>query len=227
MGPSCGGFTCSFAPFRLLSTIQDTRSARPCPNSGVSTPAATFRAGGAVVASATAVGLTPSCAAPAAEPSTDVVDSSESPVPPDARLSAAPAPASAVPAGAAAAAFADTSVAGRAAEMTGAGTGTGGPLGSAGPGDLAAVAGVADSFVGNAEKSAPPAVPVLPGPTVPVAAADMAAAVTACAFASVLVEAPVLVDGFVDEGVAGGALPSAARLAGVGREAAESTAAVV
>src|SRR6266446_6411543 len=227
MGPSCGGFTCSFAPFRLLSTIQDTRSARPCPNSGVSTPAATFRVGGAVVASATAVGLTPSCAAPAAEPSTDILDSSESPVPPDARLSAAPA--SAVPAGAAAAAFADTSVAGRAAEITGAGTGTstGGPLGPAGPEDLAAVAGVADSFVGNADKSAPPAVPVSPGPTVPVVAADMAAAVTACAFASVLVEAPVLVDGFVDEGVAGGALPSAARLAGVGREAAESTAAVV
>src|SRR5712664_3578799 len=190
MGPSCGGFNCSFPPFRLLSTIQDTRSARPCPNSGVSTPAATFRAGGAVVASATAVGLTPSCAAPAAEPSTDVLDSSESPVPPDTRLSAAPAPASAVPAGAAAAAFADTSVAG-------------GPLGPAGPEDLAAVAGVADSFVGNADKSAPPAVPVSPGPTVPVVAADMAAAVTACAFASVLVEAPVLVDGFVDEGVAG------------------------
>src|SRR5260221_621955 len=139
MGPSCGGFTCSFAPFRLLSTIQDTRSARPCPNSGVSTPAATFRAGGAVVASATAVGLTPSCAAPAAEPSTDVVDSTESPVPPDARLSAAPPPASAVPAGAAAAAFADTSVAGRAAEITGAGTG--GPLGPAGPGGLRAGGG--------------------------------------------------------------------------------------
>src|SRR5258708_34876012 len=130
MGPSCGGFTCSFAPFRLLSTIQDTRSARPCPNSGVSTPAATFRAGGAVVASATAVGLTPSCAAPAAEPSTGVPDSTESPVPPDARLSAAPAPASAVPAGAAAAAFADTSGAGT-------GTSTGGPLGPPGPRDLA------------------------------------------------------------------------------------------
>src|SRR5258708_3619587 len=146
MGPSCGGFTCSFAPFRLLSTIQDTRSARPCPNSGVSTPAATFRVGGAVVASATAVGLTPSCAAPAAEPSTDVPDSSESPVPPDARLSAAPAPASAVPAGAAGA-FADTSITGRATEITG----TGGPLGLAVPEDLAVVAGVADSLVGNAD----------------------------------------------------------------------------
>src|SRR5258708_6145800 len=146
MGPSCGGFTCSFAPFRLLSTIQDTRSARPCPNSGVSTPAATFRVGGAVVASATAVGLPARFAAPAA---------------------------------------------------------------------------------GTADNAPPPAVPVSPGPPVPVVAADMAAAVTSCAFASVLVGAPVLVDGFVDEGVAGGALPSAARLGGVGREAAESIAAVV
>src|SRR5260221_5229222 len=158
MGPSCGGFTCSFAPFRLLSTIQDTRSARPCPNSGVSTPAATFRAGGAVVASATAVGLTPSCAAPAAAPSTDVVDSSELPGPSDARLSAAPAPASAVPAGAAAAAFADTSVAGRAAEITGADTGTGGPLGPAVPEDFAAAAGSGRSTLGHAD--------ILPSPPV-------------------------------------------------------------
>src|SRR6266851_1918586 len=147
MGPSCGGFTCNFAPFRLLSTIQDTRSARPCPNSGVSTPAATFRVGSGVgVASATAVGLTLNCAAPMAAPSTDVPKSNESPVPPDARLSAALALASVVTAATAAAAFADTAATGRATEIAGAGIG--GPFGAPTPGGLAPVAGVAKSSVG-------------------------------------------------------------------------------
>src|SRR5579863_2140179 len=67
MGPSCGGFTCNFAPFRLLSTIQDTWFAMPCPNSGVSTPAATFNVGVAG-ASIDDVGFALACAAPAALP---------------------------------------------------------------------------------------------------------------------------------------------------------------
>src|SRR5260370_952554 len=109
-------------------------------------------------------------------------------------------------------------IAGGAEKRTG--RGSGGRLGPGGAEDLAAGAGVPAYSGGTRDKSAPPAVPVSPGPTVPVVAADdMAAAVTACAFASVLVEAPVLVDGFVDEGVAGGALPSAARLGGGGRGA--------
>src|SRR5882724_886089 len=193
MGPSCGGFTCNFAPFRLLSTIQDTRSASPSPNSGVSTPAATRRVGGGVgVTSATPLGLTLNCAAPA--PSTDVPKSSESPVPPDARLSAVPA--SIVNAGGAPA-FADTAAAGRATEITGAGTGW--PFGPAARGGLAPVSGVPKSSAGDADKSAPCAMPASPGTTAPVAAADIAAAVTAGAFASVLVPAPVFVDGGVDE----------------------------
>src|ERR1700722_13641693 len=67
MGPSCGGFTCNFAPFRLLSTIQDTWFAMPCPNSGVSTPAATFNVGVAG-ASIDGVEFALNCAAPAALP---------------------------------------------------------------------------------------------------------------------------------------------------------------
>ena len=45
MGPSCGGFTCSFAPFKLLSTIHVTRSDRPCANSELSTLACTRNVG--------------------------------------------------------------------------------------------------------------------------------------------------------------------------------------
>src|SRR5882762_1523059 len=216
MGPSCGGFTCNFAPFRLLSTIQDTRSARPCPNSGVSTPAATFRVGGGVgAASATAVELTLNCAAPAA--STDVPESSESPVPPDARLSAAPAPASVVAAGAAAPPFTDAATVPRGTEIAGAGIA--GPFGAAAPGGLAPVTGVAESSFGDADESAACTMPASPGTVPPVAAADIAAAVSACALASVLAEAPVFVDG----GVGGAVLPSAVP---VGPEAAELIAAV-
>src|SRR5271154_6681189 len=46
IGPSDGGLTCSLALPRLLSIINETRSATPCANSGVSTPAATFIVGG-------------------------------------------------------------------------------------------------------------------------------------------------------------------------------------
>src|ERR1700733_6974164 len=63
MGPSCGGFTCTFALVKLLPTINDTRSARPCANSGVSTAGETFRVG-AAVASVPAVVLALNCATP-------------------------------------------------------------------------------------------------------------------------------------------------------------------
>src|SRR5258708_7379232 len=45
MGPSAGGLTCSLALVRLLSIINDTRSATPWPNSAVSTPAETLSVG--------------------------------------------------------------------------------------------------------------------------------------------------------------------------------------
>src|ERR1700733_6223022 len=79
MGPSCGGFTCNLAPFRLLSTIQDTRSDTPCANSGVSTPGETFRMG-VGVASVALVVLELNCAAPAV-PSLEASGSEESPFP--------------------------------------------------------------------------------------------------------------------------------------------------
>src|SRR5882757_8594450 len=37
IGPSCGGLTCSLAPFTPLSTIQETRSDNPCAKSALST----------------------------------------------------------------------------------------------------------------------------------------------------------------------------------------------
>jgi hypothetical protein len=79
-------------------------------------------------------------------------ESSESPVPPDARLSAALGLASVVTAGAAAAAFAGTAATGRATEI--AGTGTGGPFGAPATLATAPVAGVAKSSVGDDDKSA-------------------------------------------------------------------------
>src|SRR6202790_3332027 len=89
MGPSAGGLTCNLALVRLLSTISDTRSATPCPNSAVSTPAATFNVGGGD-ASVEALDVS-NCAAPAV-PSLDVPEREKS-GPPRECLSAAPAPA--------------------------------------------------------------------------------------------------------------------------------------
>ena len=77
---------------RLLSTIKDTRSATPCPNSGESTPGATFKVA-VEEASVEAEGAELSnCAAPTV-PSFDVPDKERSVPLPCACRSAAPAPA--------------------------------------------------------------------------------------------------------------------------------------
>src|ERR1700690_1076769 len=92
MGPSAGGLTCSLALVRLLSTIKETRSATPCPNSGESTPGATFKVA-VEEASVEAEGAELSnCAAPAA-PSFDVPDKEKAVPLPCACRSAVPAPA--------------------------------------------------------------------------------------------------------------------------------------
>jgi hypothetical protein len=82
--------TCNLALVRLLSSIKDTRSATPCPNSAVSTPAATFN----VVDETSVDGLEApeviNCATPAV-PSLTVPDKEESVPLPCACLSAAPA----------------------------------------------------------------------------------------------------------------------------------------
>jgi hypothetical protein len=88
MGPSAGGLTCNLALVKLLSIISDTRSATPCPNSAVSTPAATFNVGGGDTS--VAVLDVSSCAAPAVPSFEAEIEESESP---RACLSAAPAPA--------------------------------------------------------------------------------------------------------------------------------------
>ena len=91
MGPSAGGLTCNLALVKLLSIISDTRSATPCPNSAVSTPAATFNVGGGDTS--VEVPDVSNCAAPAV-PSFDVAEIEESESPREC-LSAAPAPAEA------------------------------------------------------------------------------------------------------------------------------------
>jgi hypothetical protein len=90
MGPSAGGLTCSFALVRLPSIITDTLSATPCPNPGVSTPAAILNVG----AGLPSVGVFEviSCAAPAL-PSFEAADKDRSGLVVCERLSAAPAPA--------------------------------------------------------------------------------------------------------------------------------------
>jgi hypothetical protein len=75
---------------RLLSTIKDTRSATPCPNSAVSTPAATFNVVDETSVDAIEAPEVINCAAPAL-PSFEVLDIEESVPPPCACLSAAPA----------------------------------------------------------------------------------------------------------------------------------------
>jgi hypothetical protein len=92
MGPSAGGLTCNLALVRLPSIISDTRSATPCPNSAVSTPAETFNVVGGV-ASVRVLDVI-NCAAPAV-PSIDIPVREESGLLPRACLSAAPAPAEA------------------------------------------------------------------------------------------------------------------------------------
>jgi hypothetical protein len=90
MGPSAGGLTCNLALVRLLSTIKDTRSATPCPNSAVSTPAATFNVVDATSVDALEAPEVINCAAPAV-PSFEIPDREESVPLPCACLSAAPA----------------------------------------------------------------------------------------------------------------------------------------
>ena len=87
MGPRAGGFTCSLALVRLPSIISDTRSATPCENCAVSTPAATLNVG--VGALSVEVLEVSSCAAPTL-PSFDTPESVESGLLPCVRLSAAP-----------------------------------------------------------------------------------------------------------------------------------------
>src|ERR1700729_1769747 len=90
MGPSAGGLTCSLALVRLLSIISDTRSATPCPNCAVSTPAATLNVG--IGTLSVDVFELSNCAAPTL-PSFDPPDNVESGPLLRERLSAAPAPA--------------------------------------------------------------------------------------------------------------------------------------
>jgi hypothetical protein len=85
MGPSAGGLTCSLALVTLLSIISDTRSATPCPNCAVSTPAVTLKVG--VGTLSFEVFDVSSCAAPTL-PSFDAPES-ESGLVPCERLSAA------------------------------------------------------------------------------------------------------------------------------------------
>jgi len=92
MGPSAGGLTCNLALVKLLSIISDTRSATPCPNSAVPTPAATFNVGGGDTS--VAVLDVSNCAAPAV-PSFDIPVKEESGPLSRECLSAAPAPAEA------------------------------------------------------------------------------------------------------------------------------------
>ena len=168
MGPSCGGFTCNFAPFRLLPTIQDTRSARACPNSGVSTPAATFRVG-VGVASVEAVALGPTPAAPAIPFAS--VEVRESELPPCACLSDSTELASAAASSALAAALA--AVAAAAGTLTGAGGSSNPPARPAGRAAAPTATGPAESSAcGSAD--APLETPAAP------AAAELAAAITVC-----------------------------------------------
>lgn len=88
MGPSAGGFTWSFALVRLPSIISDTRSATPCPNCAVSTPAATLKVG--VGAASVELFEVNNCAAPAL-PSFAAPASVASGLLPCERLSVAPA----------------------------------------------------------------------------------------------------------------------------------------
>src|SRR5579859_214468 len=78
MGPSAGGLTCNLALVRLLSTIKDTRSATPCPNSGVSTPGATFKVAVEETSVEAEVPELKNCAAPTV-PSFDVPDRLDAP----------------------------------------------------------------------------------------------------------------------------------------------------
>lgn len=82
--------TCNLALVRLLSTIKETRSATPCPNSAVSTPAATFNVVDETSVDALEEPEDINCATPAV-PSFEVPDKEESVLPPCACLSAAPA----------------------------------------------------------------------------------------------------------------------------------------
>jgi len=174
MGPSAGGLTCNLALVRLLSIISDTRSATPCPNSAVSTPAATFNVGGGA-ASVGALDVS-NCAAPAV-PSFDVPVREESGPLPRKCLSAAPAPAeaetawamdNAVAARTAAAMVTDECVAAAATAVAGA------ALDPKTPGGAAPVSGVVKSSAGGAD--------CVVGALV---ACAMAAAMRACAAAPV------------------------------------------
>jgi hypothetical protein len=82
--------TCSFALVRLLSIIVEMRSATPCPNCAVSTPAATLNVG--VDRLSVDAFEVNSCAAPAL-PSFEAPDNEESGPLLCERLSAAAAPA--------------------------------------------------------------------------------------------------------------------------------------
>src|ERR1700719_2312695 len=94
MGPSAGGLTCNLALVRLLSTIKETRSATPCPNSAVSTPSATFNVVDETSVDALEAPEVSNSATPAV-PSFEIPDKEESVPVPCACLSAAPAPAEA------------------------------------------------------------------------------------------------------------------------------------
>lgn len=82
--------TCNLALVRLLSTIKETRSATPCPNSAVSTPAATFNVVDETSVDALEAPEVINCAAPAV-PSFEIPDREESVPLPCACLSATPA----------------------------------------------------------------------------------------------------------------------------------------
>src|ERR1700689_1746506 len=173
MGPSCGGVTCNFAPFILLSTIHDTRSARPRPNSGVSPPAPTFNVGVGLT-SAAVVAVAVICAAPAML-FPDASDSKESSEPLSECLSAVPAPAPVRTAGALMGAAGAAAATARASAAR-ASAGTGAPFSPPESAATPPVAGVAKSSVVEEGESAAPAYPASLAATAPETAAASAAA---------------------------------------------------
>jgi hypothetical protein len=177
MGPSAGGLTCSLALVTLPSIISDTRSATPCPNCAVSTPAATLKVG--VGTLSFDVFDVSSCAAPTLP--SFVAPESESGLLPCERLSAALAltaggTACATEAAAAAVTAADIAATDACANAAAAAPAAAAP--AAGPLRAAAPDGRSPSEVANSSAKAESGV----GALVPCATA---AAMAACTAASV------------------------------------------
>ncbi len=185
MGPSAGGFTCSLAPVKLPSIIIETRSATPCPNCAVSTPAATLNVGVGVLS--VEVFEVSSCAAPAL-PSFDAPESVASELLPCVRLSAALELAAAKTACATEAAVAAVTAADMAAADACANAAAGAPAADASAAEPLTAAAPVGRPVSEIAKSSNEDDPEA-GWFVPCA---IAAAIAACAAASVSAVGPLL-----------------------------------